>query len=403
MIDRNQYIKKLLKYKDKKLIKVLTGLRRSGKSTIMDLYQKALLERGVDEDQIIHINFEDFEYIDLLEARPLYAYLMQRIAEVKTKDRMIYVFLDEVQQVEDFERVIDSLYIKENIDLYITGSNASLLSGELSTLLSGRYVEVMVLPLSFKEYAEIADITKTKRELYNKFTLYGGLPYVTDLEDDADLIRGYLEGVFSTVVLKDVVARKKVADVLMLESVIRFIFDAIGSIVSIKKISDTMTSAGRKISAHTVESYIEGLTESFVLFPVKRYDLKGKQHLKTLEKYYLSDLGLRYLKLGTRNIDLGHILENVVFLELKRRGYELYVGKVDAYEIDFVAVSPVETLYYQVAYTVSDQETLERELRPLKMVPDHFPKFIITMDEVNERSYDGIKLIYALDFLMETY
>lgn len=403
MIDRNQYIKKLLKYKDKKLIKVLTGLRRSGKSTIMDLYQKALLERGVDEDQIIHINFEDFEYIDLLEARPLYAYLMQRIAEVKTKDRMIYVFLDEVQQVEDFERVIDSLYIKENIDLYITGSNASLLSGELSTLLSGRYVEVMVLPLSFKEYAEIADITKTKRELYNKFTLYGGLPYVTDLEDDADLIRGYLEGVFSTVVLKDVVARKKVADVLMLESVIRFIFDAIGSIVSIKKISDTMTSAGRKISAHTVESYIEGLTESFVLFPVKRYDLKGKQHLKTLEKYYLSDLGLRYLKLGTRNIDLGHILENVVFLELKRRGYELYVGKVDAYEIDFVAVSPVETLYYQVAYTVSDQETLERELRPLKMVPDHFPKFIITMDEVHERSYDGIKVIYALDFLMETY
>lgn len=403
MIDRNQYIKKLLKYKDKKLIKVLTGLRRSGKSTIMDLYQKALLERGVYQDQIIHINFEDFEYIDLLEARPLYAYLMQRIAEVKTKDRMIYVFLDEVQQVEDFERVIDSLYIKENIDLYITGSNASLLSGELSTLLSGRYVEVMVLPLSFKEYAEIADTTTTKRELYNKFTLYGGLPYVTDLEDDADLIRGYLEGVFSTVVLKDVVARKKVADVLMLESVIRFIFDAIGSIVSIKKISDTMTSAGRKISAHTVESYIEGLTESFVLFPVKRYDLKGKQHLKTLEKYYLSDLGLRYLKLGTRNIDLGHILENVVFLELKRRGYELYVGKVDAFEIDFVAVSPVETLYYQVAYTVSDQETLERELRPLKMVPDHFPKFIITMDEVYERSYDGIKLIYALDFLMETY
>lgn len=403
MIDRNQYIKKLLKYKDKKLIKVLTGLRRSGKSTIMELYQKALLERGVDQDQIIHINFEDFEYIDLLEARPLYAYLMQRIAEVKKKDRMIYVFLDEVQQVEDFERVIDSLYIKENIDLYITGSNASLLSGELSTLLSGRYVEVMVLPLSFKEYAEIAATNTNRRELYNKFTLYGGLPYVTDLEDDADLIRGYLEGVFSTVVLKDVVARKKVADVFMLDSVIRFIFDAIGSIVSIKKISDTMTSAGRKISAHTVESYIEGLTESFVLFPVKRYDLKGKQHLKTLEKYYLSDLGLRYLKLGTRNLDLGHILENVVFLELKRRGYELYVGKVDTFEIDFVAVSPVETLYYQVAYTVSDHETLERELRSLKMVPDHFPKYIITMDEVHERSYEGIKVIYALDFLMETY
>lgn len=400
MIKRENYLNKLKKLKDKKLIKVITGLRRSGKSTLMQLFQEFLIKEGVGQDQIISINFEDFDYYDLLKAKPLYAFLKEKISALKKDNKKIYIFLDEVQQVEDFERVIDSLYIMENVDLYVTGSNANLLSGELSTLLSGRYVEIMVLPLSFKEYASVASPFVSKMELYNKYIQFGSLPYVLELEDDPELIKSYLEGVFNTVVLKDVVGRKKIADVMMLESVIRFAFDSIGSIVSIKKISDAMTSSGRKISSHTVESYLEGLVESFVLYPVKRYDIKGKQHLKTLEKYYVSDVGLRYLKLGNRGVDLGHLLENVVYLELLRRGFEVFIGKVDQYEVDFIAVSQSETIYYQVALTVRNQETLDRELRALRAVPDHFPKIIITLDEDMERNYDGIRVINAIDFLL---
>lgn len=399
MIKRNEYIKLLKKYKDKKLIKVITGLRRSGKSTLMKLYQNELLDSGVEEYQIISINFEDFDYIDLLDAKALYGFLKPRVETIHRDGKRVYVFLDEIQQVDGFERVVDSLYIKDYVDLYITGSNAKLLSGELSTLLSGRYVEIMVLPLSFSEYVSAVKDNSNLRALYNDYIKFGALPYVLELDRDAEIIKGYLEGVFNTVVLKDVVARKKIADVMMLESVIRFVFDTLGSIVSTKKISDSMTSAGRKISSHTVESYLDGLIESFILFPVKRYDIKGKQHLKTLEKYYLSDLGLRYIKLGSRDMDFGHLLENVIYLELIRRGYEVYIGKIDNYEIDFVAVSQLETVYYQVAYTVREPETLERELRPLRLVPDHFPKVIITMDDDLERNFDGIRVVNAIDFL----
>lgn len=400
MIPRDFYVNKLIKYRDKKLIKVITGFRRSGKSTLMHLFQEHLINSGVGPDQIISINFEDFDYYDLLEAKPLYAYLKEKMAALEDAHKKIYIFLDEIQQVEQFERVVDSLYINENVDLYVTGSNAILLSGELSTLLSGRYVEIMVLPLSFKEYVSVFDSSVSKQVLYNKYIQFGSLPYVLELDDDQEIIKGYLEGVFNTVVLKDVVGRRKIADVMMLESVIRFVFDTVGSIVSVKKISDSMTSMGRKISSHTVESYIEGLVESYVLYPVKRYDIKGKQHLKTLEKYYVVDLGLRYLTLGNRGGDLGHLLENVIYLELIRRGYEVYIGKVDAYEIDFIAASQTETIYYQVALTVRDQLTLERELRPLRAVSDHFPKFIITMDEDMALNYDGIRVINAVAFLL---
>ncbi len=398
MIIRETYLNKLNKYRDKKLIKVITGIRRSGKSTLMCLFQQQIMKSGVEANQIISINFEDYDYYDLLEAKTLYAYLKEKMADSSKK---FYVFLDEIQQVESFERIMDSLYIKENVDLYVTGSNAKLLSGELSTLLSGRYVEIMVLPLSFKEYVSAFDQPINHKALYNKYIQFGSLPYVLDLDDDEDVIKGYLRGVFSTVVLKDIVARKKIADVMMLESVIRFLFDAVGSIISIKKISDSLTSAGRKISSHTVESYISGLVESYVLYPVKRYDIKGKQHLKTLEKYYIADLGLRYLQLGNRGVDLGHLLENVVYFELLRRGYDVYIGKVDAYEIDFIAVSQTETLYYQVALTVKDKETLERELRPLRAVSDHFPKCILTLDDEMEVNYDGIRIINAIDFLLD--
>ncbi len=398
MIIRETYLNKLNKYRDKKLIKVITGIRRSGKSTLMSLYQQQLMKSGVDANQIISINFEDYDNYDLLEPKTLYAYLKEKMIDSSKK---FYVFLDEIQQVESFERIMDSLYIRDNVDLYVTGSNAKLLSGELSTLLSGRYVEIMVLPLSFKEYVSAFDQPINHKALYNKYIQFGSLPYVLDLDDDEDVIKGYLRGVFSTVVLKDIVARKKIADVMMLESVIRFLFDAVGSIISIKKISDSLTSAGRKISSHTVESYISGLVESYVLYPVKRYDIKGKQHLKTLEKYYIADLGLRYLQLGNRGVDLGHLLENVVYFELLRRGYDVYIGKVDAYEIDFIAVSQTETLYYQVALTVKDKETLERELRPLRAVSDHFPKCILTLDDEMEVNYDGIRIINAIDFLLD--
>ena len=398
MIIRETYLNKLNKYRDKKLIKVITGIRRSGKSTLMSLYQQQLMKSGVDANQIISINFEDYDNYDLLESKTLYAYLKEKLIDSSKK---FYVFLDEIQQVESFERIMDSLYIRDNVDLYVTGSNAKLLSGELSTLLSGRYVEIMVLPLSFKEYVSAFDQPINHKALYNKYIQFGSLPYVLDLDDDEDVIKGYLRGVFSTVVLKDIVARKKIADVMMLESVIRFLFDAVGSIISIKKISDSLTSAGRKISSHTVESYISGLVESYVLYPVKRYDVKGKQHLKTLEKYYIADLGLRYLQLGNRGVDLGHLLENVVYFELLRRGYDVYIGKVDAYEIDFIAVSQTETLYYQVALTVKDKETLERELRPLRAVSDHFPKCILTLDDEMEINYDGIRIINAIDFLLD--
>lgn len=400
MIERNAYIKLLGKYKDKKLIKVITGLRRSGKSTLMMLFQKKLMESGVDAHQIISINFEDFDYFDLLDAKALYAYIKPKVDVIHREGKRAYIFLDEIQQVDGFERVVDSLYIKDDVDLYVTGSNARLLSGELSTLLSGRYVEIQVLPLSFREYVSAIGDDSHLRELYNDYIKFGSLPYVLELDRDPEIIKGYLEGVFNTVVLKDVVARKKIADVMMLESVIRFVFDALGSIVSTKKISDSMTSAGRKISSHTVESYLDGLIESFILFPVKRYDIKGKQHLKTLEKYYLSDLGLRYLKLGGRDMDFGHLLENVIYLELLRRGYTVYIGKIDNYEIDFVAVSQSETVYYQVAYTVREKETLERELRPLRLVPDHFPKVIITMDDELARNFDGIQVVNAIEFLL---
>ena len=400
MIKRNLYINLLKKYKDKKLIKVITGLRRSGKSTLMKLYQDELLLSGVEEDQMISINFEDFDYYDLLDVKALYAFLKPKVDSILLEGKRAYIFLDEIQQVEGFERVVDSLYIKDSVDLYVTGSNEKLLSGELSTLLSGRYVEIMVLPLSFSEYVGAVEDKSKLRALYNDYIRFGSLPYVLELDRDAEIIKGYLEGVFNTVVLKDVVARKKISDVMMLESVIKFMFDTLGSIVSTKKISDTMTSAGRKISSHTVESYLDGLIESYILYPVKRYDIKGKLHLKTLEKYYLSDLGLRYLKLGSRDMDFGHLLENVIYLELIRRGYEVYIGKIDNYEIDFVAVSQSETIYYQIAYTVREPETLERELRPLRLVPDHFPKVIITLDDDLERNFDGIRVINAIEFLI---
>lgn len=369
MIQRTIYVDELISFKDKHLIKVITGIRRCGKSTLFELFQAYLKNNGVSSKQIIGLNFEDMAHENLLNYIALYDYVNERLVP----DKMNYIFLDEIQQVENFEKAIDSLFIKKNCDVYVTGSNAKLLSGELASLLSGRYIEIKMLPLSFKEYM---GATENNYELSKKYNLYlenSSFPYTLALKRKKD-IRMYLDGVYNSVVLKDVVERRRIGDVSMLQSIIRFIFHNIGNLSSPKKISDTMTSAGRKISVHTVENYLSALCDSFIAYKIGRYDIKGKQYLKSGEKYYVVDIGLRFYLLGNKNTDIDHILENVVFLELLRRGYEIYIGKVGEEEVDFIAINEDGTEYYQVASSVLDPETLNRELRPLLKIEDHYPK-----------------------------
>lgn len=396
LIQRKEYLDKLIAFKDKQIIKVVTGIRRCGKSTLLEIYQNYLLEQGVQPEQIIAINFEDYDYEELTDGAKLYAYIKERLVKGKTT----YIFLDEVHHIDDFAKVVDSLYIKKGIDLYITGSNAYMLSSEIATLISGRYVRIEMLPLSFKEYIES---TGSESDLARKYVDYlenSSFPYTLELAGQPKEIRDYLDGLFSTIVVKDITQRKKITDTMMLKSVLRFLFDNIGNPLSSKKIADTMTSDGRKIDVKTVEKYIEALMESYVVYQANRYNIKGKQYLKTLEKYYVVDIGMRYMLLGSRSTDVGHILENVVYLELLRRGYEVYVGKVDELEVDFVVMDGKRTFYYQVAATVRDENTLKRELAPLQKIADHYPKFILTLDEDPEADYEGIRRINALDWLL---
>ncbi|MCL2654433.1 MAG: ATP-binding protein [Coriobacteriia bacterium] len=398
MIQRPEYLDTLIRFRDKKLIKVVTGIRRCGKSTLLELYQDYLRSHGVADKQIISINLEEGEYDEIENYRQLYRFVNEHLVP----DKQTYIFLDEVQRVTDFQKAVDSLYVKSNCDVYITGSNAHLLSGELATLLSGRYVEIKMLPLSFKEYASAFPDAVNPERLYADYIQNSAFPYALEIPNSKDR-RQYLQGIYDTIVLKDIVARKKFPDIAMLKSVTRFMFDNIGNICSTKSIADTMTSAGRKISVHTVESYLSALTESFILHQVGRYDIKGKQYLKTGDKYYAADIGLRYALLGTTSADLGHILENVIFLELTRRGYEVYLGKVGATEVDFVVIGEEGTEYYQVAYTVIDPDgtTLQRELAPLQAIGDHNPKYLLTMDNTPLTSHNGIKQINALDWLLK--
>lgn len=397
LIKRKEYLKQLINWRDKKVIKVITGVRRCGKSTLMDLYKSCLLEQGVANEQIISINFEDYDYIDLLEPHNFYAYVKERIL---SDGRMTYCFFDEIQNVKDFERVVDSLYIKPNVDIYITGSNAYMLSSELATLLSGRYVEIKMLPLSFKEYVEASG---DERELARKYRSYietSSFPYVLDMKQDARVIREYLNGIYNTIVVKDITQRNKFPDTMMLESVLRFAYDNIGNILSTKKIADTMTSDGRKIDTKTVEKYLNALMESYMLYQCKRYNIKGKQYLKTLDKYYAVDMGMRKVLLGSKAMDAGHILENIVYLELLRRGYDVYIGKVDDLEVDFVAMDDKGMTYYQVSATVRDEKTLKRELSSLQSINDHYPKILLTLDDDPEMEYAGIRKINAVDWLL---
>ena len=397
MISRQTYLDNLISFRDKQLIKVVTGIRRCGKSTLFELYQDYLRNDGVSADQIISINLEEGELEEIETSSQLFAYVKERLLP----DRKNYIFLDEVQRVVDFQKAVDSLFIRKNCDVYITGSNAYLLSGELATLLSGRYVEIKMLPLSFKEYASAFPKDAGVDRLYGDFVQNSAFPYALEFQKQKDR-RQYLQGIFDTIVLKDIVARRRFPDIEMLKSVVRFMFHNIGNICSTKSISDTMTSAGRKISVHTVESYLLALTDSFILYKIGRYDVKGKQYLKTGDKYYVADVGLRYALLGAKKADDGHILENIVFLELIRRGYEVYIGKVGSTEVDFVVSSDEGEAYYQVAYTVIDAEgdTLRRELAPLEAIKDHNPKYLLTMDHTPPASHNGIKQMNVLDWLL---
>ena len=399
MIQRQGYLNSLISFRDKQLIKVVTGIRRCGKSTLFELYQDYLRSEGVADEQIVAVNLEDGEYDEIETYKQLFQFITDKLIP---NNKMMYVFIDEVQQVTDFQKAVDSLYIKKNCDVYVTGSNAYLLSGELATLLSGRYVEIKMLPLSFKEYVSNFPYDKSYERLYADYIRNSSFPYALEIIKPKDR-RQYLQGIYDTIVLKDIVAHKKFPDTAMLKSVVRFIFDNIGNTCSTKKIADTMTSAGRKISVHTVESYLTALTDSFIFYQIGRYDVKGKQYLKTGDKYYAADIGLRFSLLGTIKADMGHILENVVFLELYRRGYEIHIGKVGSAEVDFVAVGDEGEEYYQVAYTVIDADgaTLRRELAPLESINDHNPKYLLTMDNTPFTSHNGIKQINAIDWLLK--
>lgn len=394
-IERHNYLQKLIAFKDKKLIKVITGIRRCGKSTIMEIYRDWLVAHGVMQEQIIYLNFEDYDYFELRDPRKLYSYVKPLIQQ----DKMTYIFFDEIQHVTDFPDIINSLNLKPTVDLYVTGSNAYMLSSEIATLLSGRYVEIAMLPLSFKEYAEGIGGTDYLPQTYIEYVSKSSFPYTLEL-DTANEISDYLNAVYNTIVVKDIMSRNKLSDVMMLESVIRFTADNIGNILSTKRIADMMSADGRKIDQKTVEKYLSTLCESFFLYEVKRYNIKGKQLLKTLGKYYLVDIGLRRMLLGSRSFDAGRILENIVFLELLRRQKKVYIGKMDNLEVDFVAIDEKDITYYQVAATVRDEKTLKRELASLQQIKDQYPKYILTLDEDPTADYDGIKRINALKWLM---
>lgn len=394
MVERKEYLEKLKKWKDKDLIKVVTGIRRCGKSTLFELYINYIKSLGIEDNHIISINLENPDN-EFESYKDLYTYVKQQIKD----DKQYYVFLDEVQNVPMFQKAVDGLYIIKNVDVYITGSNAYLLSGELATLLTGRYIEIKMYPLSFKEYINYYE-KDADEKMYLNYINRSSFPYALKLDEESE-IDDYLDALYNTIILKDVAQRRKIADISMLRTVAKFMFNNIGNCLSIKKIADTLTSDGRSISVHTVENYLEYLVESYIFNKVSRFDIKGKQYLQSGEKYYATDVTMRYSILGRRNIDAGHILENIVYLELKRRGYKVYIGKTGEKEIDFVAENKEGFTYFQVAYTTREKSTLERELAPLQDINDHYPKYILTMDIDPIADYNGIKKINVLDWLLK--
>lgn len=406
MVQRDEYLNQLKKWKDEQVIKVITGIRRCGKSTLLEMYRDYLKSEGVSDDRIISINFEELEYEELLDYKALYNYIKERLHKTETT----YIFLDEIQQVENFQKAVDSLYVKKNTDIYITGSNAYLLSGELATLLSGRYVEINMLPLSFAEFCQIKK-SGDKNELFAEYMKNGGLPYITNLGDDSEKIDTYLEGIYNTIIVKDIEERqkrresdpdkRKVTDIALLKNISRFLAGSIGSPISVKSIADYVTSSGRKVSQNTVDDYVEALTEPYIFYPVERYDVLGKQLLKKNRKMYIVDLGLRRHLLARQRYDLGFSLENIIYFELLRRGYSVNIGKVGATEIDFVARKNDNVSYYQVTASMTEESTFEREMSPFKGITDNYPKTVITLDRFTLGNYEGIEVVNAVDWLLE--
>ena len=402
-INRDNYLSILKNFKDQQIIKVITGIRRCGKSTLLEMFQDYLKENGVEEKQIISINFENVDYEELQDRKKLYQYIKERLV----KGKKTYIFLDEIQSVDEFEKTVDSLFINKDVDLYITGSNAYLLSSELATLLTGRYIEIKMLPLSFKEYVSSFDDKTDLSRKFRDYLMYSSFPQAVELyKINPENINLFLDGIYNTILFKDVIQRKGITDKNVLERVTKYLFDNIGNRTSIKSISDNIEGIEKNSSYNTISNYVDALIDSYLIYKVNRYDIKGKEFLKTQEKYYAVDIGLRYYMLGqSSGRDMGHILENVVYLELLRRGYEVYIGKYDDLEVDFVAKKPENTIYYQVALTTrgeyeEDNNILDRELLPLKKINDNYPKYILTMDEDLDADFDGIKKINVLDWLL---
>ena len=403
-IKREDYLSILKNFKDRQIIKVITGIRRCGKSTLLELFQDYLKENGVEENQIVSINFEDADYEDLQDRKKLYEYLKSKLV----KGKKTYIFLDEIQKVIEFEKTVDSLFINKDVDLYITGSNAWLLSSELATLLTGRYIEIKMLPLSFKEYlSAFEDKTDLSRKFRN-YLQYSSFPQAIELfKINPENINLFLDGIYNTILFKDVMQRKGITDKNTLERVTKYLYDNIGNRTSMKNISDNIEGLEKNNSYNTVSTYVQSLIDSYIVYKANRYDIKGKEFLKTQEKYYAVDIGLRYYMLGQGSgKDMGHILENVVYLELLRRGYEVYIGKYDDLEVDFVAKNSENTIYYQVALTTREttdgnDSILERELAPLKKINDNYPKYILTLDDDLDADFDGIKKINVLDWLLK--
>ncbi|MDD6618458.1 MAG: ATP-binding protein [Clostridiales bacterium] len=405
MVIRKEYLSRLLAWKNEQVIKVVTGIRRCGKSTLLKQFQDRLVEDGVSQEQIISINFEDLDYEDLLDYKALYAYIKERLCP----DKMTYIFLDEIQKVDSFQKAVDSLFIKENTDIYITGSNAYLLSGDLATLLTGRYVEISMLPLSFAEYLECTH--ETSEQALASYLRFGGFPYLTQMENTAEKVDTYLEGIYNTVVVKDIEDRqlrknpdpnkRKITDITLLKTIARYLASVVGSPVSVKSVSDYLVSSGRKVSPNTVDDYMEALQESFIFYPVERFDINGKQLLKVNRKWYIVDLGLRNHILPKKRYDLGFSLENIVFFELLRGGFKINVGKNGDAEVDFVAQKQGVLHYYQVTADMTNEDTFDREIRPLQTIKDNYEKTILTMDHMTPGDYEGIKVVPLLDWLLE--
>ena len=403
-IDRDNYLSILKNFKDQQIIKVISGIRRCGKSTLLEIYQDYLINNGVSKNQIISINFENADYEELQDRKKLYEYIKNKLV----KGKKTYIFLDEIQNVYEFEKTVDSLFINKEVDLYITGSNAYLLSSELATLLTGRYIEIKMLPLSFKEYISAFDAQTDISRKFRDYLRYSSFPQAVELyKINPENINMFLDGIYNTILFKDVMQRKGITDKNLLERITKYLYDNIGNRTSIKSIVNNIEGLEKNSSYNTISNYINALLDSYLIFRANRYDIKGKEYLKTQEKYYAIDIGLRYYMLGQNSgKDMGHILENVVYLELLRRGYKVYIGKLDELEVDFVAKKTDNTVYYQVALTTrseSDNENkiLDRELTPLKKINDNYPKYILTLDDDLDADFEGIKKRNVLDWLLE--